>query len=125
MQYIYQNNFGTIYADRMSVLIFNQKKTIKTEDIIKIRFVKRKTNCLKYCILFAITILFYIVKPSEQAQILVLITSILNLISLSLMVKKHKIIIIKNKNIIKIDVEKKNVKDAESLINRLKELKRM
>lgn len=124
MQYIYQNNFGTIYADRMSVLIFNQKKTIKTEDIIKIRFVKRKTNCLNYRILFAITILFYIVKPSEQAQILVLITSILNLISLSLMVKQHKIIIIKDKNIIKIDVEK-NVKDAESLINRLKELKRM
>ena len=41
------------------------------------------------------------------------------------MFKQYKIIIIKKNNFIKIDVEKKLAKDAENLINCLKQLKQL
>lgn len=125
MPHIYQNNFGTLYADRISLLIYNQKKTIQTQDIVKVRFIKRKTNFLSCTILFTVTVLFYILKPSEVTLTIVFITLIFLLINLSLMFKKNKIIIVKKNNFIKIDVEKKLVGDAENLINCLKQLNQL
>lgn len=125
MPHIYQNNFGTLYADRISLLIYNQKRTIRTQDIVKVRFIKRETNYLSCTILFTVTILFYILKPSEVTLKIVFITLIFLLINLSLMFKKNKIIIVKKNNFIKIDVEKKLVGDAENLINCLKQLNQL
>ncbi len=109
----------------MSLLILNQKRTIQTQDIIKIRFIKRKTNFLSYTFLFTFFFIYNIIKPSELALIAVLTTLILLMISLALMFKQYKIIIIKKNNFIKIDVEKKLAKDAENLINCLKQLKQL
>lgn len=125
MPHIYQNNFGTLYSDRMSLLILNQKRTIQTQDIIKIRFIKRKTHFLSYTFLFTFSFIYNIIKPSELSLMAVLTTLILLMISLALMFKQYKIIIIKKNNFIKIDVEKKLAKDAENLINYLKQLKQL
>lgn len=125
MPHIYQNSFGTLYADRISLLIYNQKRTIQTQDIVKVRFIKRETNYLSCTILFTVTVLFYILKSSEVTLTIVFITLIFLLINLSLMFKKNKIIIVKKNNFIKIDVEKKLVGDAENLINCLKQLNQL
>ena len=125
MQNIYQNNFGEIYTDRISLLVLNQKKTIYLQNITKIRFIKRKTFTSTYAVLFLAIILFYILKPSEKSLIGVLITFTLTVICFNFKLKQHKIIIIRKNDFIKIDVEKKSSRDAENFINHLKELHRL
>lgn len=125
MSHIYQNDFGTLYSDHVTLRISRKKRTFQTRDIVKIRFIKRKTYCLNYAFLLAISIFHNILHPSSIAFATVLTFSILLLVSFYLKFKQHKIIIIKRSNFIKIDVEKKFVRDAENLIKCLKQLKRI
>lgn len=122
MQDIYQNNFGEIYSDHISLLVLNKKQTIPLKNIIKIRFIKRKTLDLNYVVLVTAVTIFNILKSSEQSLAPALIVFIPALICLNLKLNQHKVIIIRKNDFLKIDVEKKLSKDAENLINHLKQL---
>ncbi|CAM3763933.1 hypothetical protein FLCH110379_23005 [Flavobacterium chungbukense] len=122
MQDIYQNKFGEIYSDRISLLILNKKHDIPLKNIIKIRFIKRKTFSLNYAVLLTALIIFNILKSSRTLLILSLIISILTLICFHLKLNQHKVIIIRKNDFLKIDVDKKLSKDAENLIHHLKQL---
>ncbi|MFD2943369.1 hypothetical protein [Flavobacterium notoginsengisoli] len=122
MQDLYQNNFGEIYNDRISLLILNKKQTIPLKNIINIRFIKRKTFSLNYVVLLAAITIFNILKSSEESLLIALIILILTLICLNQKLTQHKVIIIRKNDFLKIDVEKKLSKDAENLINHLQQL---
>lgn len=125
MQHIYQNDFGEIYSDQIRLIILNQKKTIHLKNINKIRFIKRKTYLSNYTALLIAIVFFNISNFTEKSGIVALIIFILTIICLNLKLKQHKIIIIRKNDFIKIDVEKKLSKDAENLINHLKQLHRL
>ena|SRR6218665_2504738 len=122
MQDLYQNNFGEIYNDRISLLILNKKQTIPLKNIINIRFIKRKTFSLNYVVLLAAITIFNILKSSEESLLIAFIILILTLICLNQKLTQHKVIIIRKNDFLKIDVEKKLSKDAENLINHLQQL---
>ncbi|WET04127.1 hypothetical protein [Flavobacterium sp. YJ01] len=125
MQHIYQNDFGEIYNDKVRLIILNQKKTIHLKNISKIRFIKRKTYFSNYTALLIAIVFFNISNFTEKSGIVALIIFILTIICLNLKLRQHKIIIIRKNDFIKIDVEKKLSKDAENLINHLKQLHRL
>lgn len=122
MQHIYQNEFGTLYHDRISVIVANQKKIISKKDIIKIRLIKKKTNSLLYAILLVCAVSFSIFYPSEHAILAIMITAMLLLLSIKLKLNQYKIIIIKKNEFIKIELEKKLSTDAGLFIQRFNEL---
>lgn len=125
MQHIYQNDFGEIYNDQIRVIILNQKKTIHLKNISKIRFIKRKTYLSNYAVLLIAIVFFNILKSTEKSLTVALIILILTIACLNLKLKQHKIIIVRKNDFIRIDVEKKLSKDAENLINHLKQLHKL
>jgi len=114
----FKNGFGELNG--INLLIRHKKQTIKSENIVKIKWIKKQKydfNCLAF--LVAVLLLLFIKDTSftQPSQILFLLFSLFFFAG-SFFFKSFKytfLVLIKNHNFIAIDVSKKLSQEAENL----------
>lgn len=127
MDYIFKNNFGELYKDKITLQINDKVQTIDFKNIVRIQYVKRQKLHLNYlAVLIAIYLFIYLVNNPFSYIIVQVIISILAVLFLaaSYFYKsfQYRFVIIKNNYFREVIISKNMSCDAEefaSQINRI------
>jgi len=84
MDYIFKNNFGELYNDKITIQINEKLQTIDFKNIVRIQYVKRQKLHINYLsVLIAIYLIIYLVNNPFSYIIVQVIISILAVLFLA------------------------------------------
>lgn len=116
------NNFGVINNGKMYINHHGRYIAIKVDDIIKIRFLKRRKLHFNFFLFFMAVFLFVSMYPFNYSNIMRLIIFCLTIfflmMSYCLKLYEHKFVLIKKYNFFEFIIKKSLINDVENLISK-------
>lgn len=126
MKYIFKNDFGELYKNRISIQINNKIQTIDFDNLVRIQYVKRRKLHMNYlAVVSAVYLFFYIVNNtfSYMIQLIISLFAVLFLAA-SYFYKsfQYRFVIIKKNYQREVNIKKKMSFDAEEFASQINKI---
>ena len=126
MKYIFKNDFGELYKNRISIQINNKIQTIDIDNLVRIQYVKRRKLHMNYlAVVSAVYLFFYIVNNtfSYMIQLIISLFAVLFLAA-SYFYKsfQYRFVIIKKNYQREVNIKKKMSFDAEEFASQINKI---